>query len=333
MPTGMRRPTGWGVAALVAAVGLAAGCSESGVSHTGSAATSGGTSSGGSGGTESAAASTTANPAPTTSTSTAPPPMSADDFKKRLQAVNAALGPDVTGVGRAHSVTDISAALDKLANDARAQISQIPDNLPQNAAAAGTELSDALKDLGSSAADEKSDAGSKVCAGSSAAAVLSRSDGANHVRTAAQHLAAADPAYANTLTFLPSPIQDQNRRLASGTVLRRASGPGKLTIHTADEDAVITLTRVGSKTPVASIYVQSNSTQDLKGVPGSTLDAYIAYGSDWDSGAHAFTRNCAFSKTDKTFDFSDSDWELTLYKVVNGNMEEIPVDPNQAPPP
>jgi len=146
-------------------------------------------------------------------------------------------------------------------------------------------------------------------------------------------LAAADPAYANTLTFLPAPIQDQNRRLTSGTVLRRASGPGKLTIHTADEDAVITLTHVGSKTPVASIYVQSDSTQDLKGVPGSTFEAYIAYGSDWDSSAHAFTRNCAFSKADSKFDFSGSDWELTLYKVVNGNMEEIPVDPNQAPPP
>ena len=63
--------------------------------------------------------------------------------------------------------------------------------------------------------------------------------------------------------------------------------------QSADEDAVITLTHVGSKTPVASIYVQSDSTQDLKGVPGSTFEAYIAYGSDWDSSAHAFTRNCA----------------------------------------
>lgn len=331
MPTGMRRSTNWGIAALVTAVGLAAGCSSSGVSHSGSTGTSAG--SGGTGKTGSAAASTTPSPAPTTSTSTAPPPISADDFKKRLLAVNTALGPDVTGVGKARSVADIAAALDKLANDSRAQMSQIPDNLPPNAATAGGELSAALKDLSSDAADEKSDAGKKVCAGASAAAALSRSAGADHVRTAAQHLAAADPVYANTLTFLPAPIKDQNRRLTSGTVLRRASGPGKLTIHTADEDAVITLTRVGSKTPVASVYVQSNSSQDLRGVPGATFEAYIAYGADWDSGAHAFTRDCAFSKADSTFDFSDSDWELTLYKVVNGNMEEIPVDPNQAPPP
>ncbi|MFL6117519.1 MAG: hypothetical protein ACJ786_40130 [Catenulispora sp.] len=329
MPITMRRSTSWRIAALVTAVGLAAGCGGSSGSRTASVAKSTDTAGGG----DSTVASTTLSPAPTTSTSTAPPPISADDFKKRLQAVNAALGPDVTAVGKAHSVADISAALDKLAGDARAQVAQMPDNLPLNAASAGGELSAALRDLSSSASDEKKGAGSKVCAGGSAAAVLSRSDGAGHVRTAVQHLAAADPAYANTLTFLPAPIQDQNRRLTSGTVLRRASGPGKLTIHTADEDAVITLTRVGSKTPVASIYVQSNSTQDLKGVPGAAFEAYIAYGADWDSSAHAFTRDCAFSKADSKFDFSDSDWELTLYKVVNGNMDEIPVDPNQAPPP
>jgi len=259
--------------------------------------------------------------------------LSVDDFKKRLADVNGVLAPDFSAVGKAKTGKDISAALDKLASDANAQLAQIPDNPPQNAASASKELSDALKKLGSSASDEKDDAGSKVCAGGSAAAVLSRSDGADRVRTAAQHLAAVDPIYANVLTFMPAPIQDQKRQLASGTVLRKASGPGKLTIHTADEDAVITLTHVGSKAPVASVYVRANSTTDLHNVPGAAFEAYISYGNDWDNVAHAFTRDCAFSKADSKFDFSDSDWELTLYKVANGNMEEIPVDPNQAPPP
>ncbi|GAA2051836.1 hypothetical protein GCM10009839_68780 [Catenulispora yoronensis] len=259
--------------------------------------------------------------------------MSADDFKKQLQAVNAALAPDFTAVGKAKTTSDISAALGKLSTDAAAQVSQISDNPPTNVVAAATELTAALKTLGSAADDEKATAGSKVCAGVSAAAALSRSDGANQVRTAVQHLVAADPAYTNVLTFVPAAVQDQNRRLTSGTVLRRASGPGKLTIHTADEDAVITLTKVGSKTPVTSVYVRASSTTELNNVPGATFDAYIAYGSDWDSTAHAFTRDCTFSKADSTFDFSSNDWELTLYKVANGNLTEVPVDPNQAPPP
>ncbi|GAA1995525.1 hypothetical protein [Catenulispora subtropica] len=324
MPMAMRRSTSWGIATLLTAAGLAAGCSGGGSAKAGSTGNQGTVATGGP---------ASSAPAPTTSTSTAPPPLSVDDFKKRLVDINGVLAPDFTAVGKAKGGKDISAALDKLADDANSQLQQIPDNPPRNVASASGELSDALKDLGSAASDEKGDAGSKVCAGGSAAAALSRSDGAGKVRTAAQHLAAADPAYADVLTFLPAPIQDQKRQLASGTVLRKGSGPGKLTIHTADEDAVVTLTRVGSKTPVASVYVRASSTTDLHNVPGATLEAYISYGTDWDNTAKAFTRDCAFSKADSTFDFSDSDWELTLYKVANGNLTEIPVDPNNAPPP
>jgi hypothetical protein len=331
----MRRSTGWGIATLVTAAGLAAGCSDSGSLASGSThQTDTTTTASTTASTAETTASSTPPPPPTTSTPPPPPPrMSVDDFKKRLQGINGALAPDYAAVGKAKNTNDISAALDKLSNDAGSQVAQLPDDPPQNVESASREFADALKDLSSDAGDEKKDAGSKVCAGASAAAVLSRSSGADHVRTAVGHLVAADPAYANLLTFVPGPVQDQNRRLASGTVLRRASGPGKLTIHTADQDAVITLTKTGSKAPVASIYVRASSTTDLNNVPGSTFDAYISYGTDWDSGAHAFTRDCAFSKTDTSFDFSSNDWELTLYKVANGNMQEIPVDPNQAPPP
>jgi hypothetical protein len=331
MPMDMRRTTGWGIATLLSA-GLAAGCSSSGSVKSGSVGNQGSIT-GSTNGAAGSGTSSTPSPAPSTSTSTAPPALTADDYKKLLLGINGALGPDFSAIGKAKSGKDIAAALDKLATDANGQRAQLPDNPPQNVVAASGELSDALKDLGSAASDEKGDAGSKVCAGGSAAAVLSRSDGANKVRTAAQHLAAADAAYANTLTFLPAPIQDQKRQLASGTVLRKSSGPGKLTVHTSDEDAVITLTHVGSKTPVASVYVRANSTTDLGSVPGAKFEAYISYGNDWDTAAKAFTRDCAFSKADSTFDFSDSDWELTLYKVANGNMTEVPVDPNQAPPP
>ncbi|NUR58962.1 MAG: hypothetical protein HOV87_09850 [Catenulispora sp.] len=323
----MRRSAGWGIATLLAA-GCAAGCSSSG-------SVSGSTThqTGSTGTTAGSAPSSTPAPAPTTSTSTPPPRMSVDDYRKLLQGINGALAPDYAAVGKAKTANDIAGALDKLAKDAQTQVDQLPQYPPQNVDAASSEFADALKALVGSAGDEKQDAGSKVCAGSSAAAELSRSTGADRVRVAAGHLAAADPAYANVVTFVPGPVQDQNRRLASGAVLRRASGPGKLTIHTADQDAVITLTHVGNKNPVTSVYVRANSTTDLNEVPATKFDAYISYGTDWDDAAHAFTRDCAFSKTDQTFDFSNNDWELTLYKVANGNMQEIPVDPNQAPPP
>jgi hypothetical protein len=78
---------------------------------------------------------------------------------------------------------------------------------------------------------------------------------------------------------------------------------------------------------------QSNSETKLTGVPGKTFQAYVSSGTDWDSASQKFTRDCSFGLADSTFDFSSSDWTLTLTKQVGGNLDLTELDPVQAPGP
>jgi hypothetical protein len=260
--------------------------------------------------------------------------MSSADYAVALTGVNTALGADYTAIVNASSEETLKDALAKLSGDATAELVAIPGNPPAEAADANGKLTQALNSLAAAASSTSDDVGSKVCTAGSAAAELTRSDGAGALRDAATALAAADPSYKDTVAkFLPAPIADQTRQLANGKVLRKSSGPGSLEIDSADEDAVVTLTITGTKTPTASIYVRANSKATLSNIPGKTFDAYITSGADWDSAAGKFTRDCSFGKADDTFDFSSSDWSLTLTKQVGGNLSVTDLGADDAPTP
>lgn len=314
-----RRTAAVAAGILLAAASLSA-CGSSGTIRS---ASSGGTSGG-------VAESTTTTPTqpPTT------PAMSTADYSTALTGVNTALGADYSAILSASTDEQLKDALSKLSGDATAELVAIPDNPPTAAADANTKLTTALNSLATAASSTSDDVGTKVCTAGSAAAELTRSDGAGALRDAATALAAADPSYKDTVAkFLPAPIADQNRQLSNGKVLRKSSGPGSLEVDSADEDAVVTLTITGSKTPTASIYVRANSKATLSGIPGKTFDAYITSGSDWDSAAGKFTRDCSFGKADDTFDFSTSDWSLTLSKQVGGNLSVTDLGADDAPKP
>lgn len=284
-----------------------------------------------------AADSTAPDTAGTTATPDAPATpasMSDDAYQAELTGISTALAPDFAAVLKAANADDLKTALGKLSDDAKGQQATMATNPPADASEADGKLSTALTSLADSADSTSQDVGSKVCTAGSATAELSRSDGAGAVRDAAAALTAANPRFKDTVgKFLPGPIADQTRQLANGKVLRHSSGPGSLEIDAADQDAVVTLTLTGSKTPTASIYVRAGHKATLSDIPGKTFDAYVSTGTDWDSTAAKFTRDCSFGKADDTFDFSSSDWSLQLTKQVGGNLSLTDLGPGDAPNP
>lgn len=260
--------------------------------------------------------------------------MSSAAYEQSLTSVNAQLAPDVAAVVNAETPDAAKAALSKLSTDAQNLSGGLPSDPPDALSAPTQQLSTALGTLSTSADSTASDVGSAVCTSASALAEFTRSDGAKAMRDAATALGAVDPAYGKDVAgFLPAPIADQTRQLGNGQVLRHSDGPGSLTINNSGTDAVVTLTKVGTKTPVASVYVRGNANTTLSDIPGDTFDIYVSSGTDWDSAAQKFTRQCSFSKTDSTWDFSDSDWSLTLTPVVNGNLTVSQLGAGDAPNP
>jgi hypothetical protein len=273
-----------------------------------------------------AAAATTSSPSPTT--------MSSAAYAQSLSAIGTQLAPDFQAVANAESQSAVKNALSKLSSDAQTLADGLPSDPPDSLASATSQLGTALHALSTSADSTAGDVGTAVCTSASALAAFTRSDGAKELRDVATSLTSVDPAYGKAVAgFLPAPIADQNRQLGNGQVLRHSSGPGSLTIKNAGTDAVVTLTKTGTKTPVASVYVRADADTTLSDIPGATFDIYVSSGQDWDSAAQKFSRNCDFTKTDSTWDFSDSDWTLTLTKQVNGNLTVSTLNPGDAPNP
>jgi hypothetical protein len=311
---------GYALAGVLLAGSLAA-CGGGGSKASSS---SGQTDGAGSGGTS--AAVTTSSPSPTT--------MSSAAFAQSLTSVNSQLAPDFAAVVNAHNPDAAKTALGKLSTDAKTLSDGLPSDPPDSLSGATTQLSQALSSFSDSASKTADDLGSAVCTSGAALAEFTRSDGAKAMRDAASALNAIDPGFGKAaLAFLPAPIADQTRQLGNGQVLRHSSGPGSLTINNSGTDAIVTLTKVGTKTPVASVYVRASANTTLSDIPGNTFDIYVSSGTDWDSASQKFTRQCSYQKTDSTWDFSDSDWTLTLTEQIGGNLSVSTLNSGDAPNP
>ena len=288
--------------------------------NTNTSDTSAGSGSGG------AAAATTSSPSPTT--------MSSQAYVQSLTSVNSQLGPDFQALANAESPDAAKDALNKLSTDAQSLSNGLPNDPPAGLSGPTDQLSKALSDFSTAASSTADDIGSAVCTSGAALAEFTRTDGAKSLRDAVAALNSIDPSYGKAAaSFLPAPIADKTRQLPNGDVLRHSDGPGSLTINNSGTDAIITLTKTGTKTPVASVYVRANANTTLSDIPGQAFDIYVTSGTDWDSAAQKFTRDCSYSKTDKTWDFSDSDWSLTLTKQINGNLTSSTVNAGDAPHP
>jgi hypothetical protein len=78
-------------------------------------------------------------------------------------------------------------------------------------------------------------------------------------------------------------------------------------------------------TPLASIYVQANSSATLSGIRGD-YQVYFKSGTDWDGQARTFTRDCRFQKFDDPFG-GGSNWEISITPSPVGNASSSDTDP------
>jgi hypothetical protein len=187
---------------------------------------------------------------------------------------------------------------------------------------------------------------SQVCAGTSAVALISRSKGTAQLRSAEARLSAADPAHLLHLgSFLPPVTTDTNRRLANGTLIKKASpsGPGEVKVNNSEgsADVVVSLVPSNAVTEMA-VYVRARSSATVHGIRDGTYQVYVTDGDDWETRENLFTRNCDFGKFDRTADFttkiSGDTTDYTFYEIdlnpsVYGNATESKVRPEQYPSP
>ncbi|MEU7908263.1 hypothetical protein [Actinoplanes sp. NPDC049118] len=190
---------------------------------------------------------------------------------------------------------------------------------------------------------EESASAKQDCPAASPWTSLLQSGWAEGIREDARKLAVADPQY-KFGKFLPAAPKETNRRLKTGTFVKRSSssGRGHLKIKNGPDDTTISLVPTKGKKPkpVFTVYVRAGGTYTAKGVRDGTYRVYTASGADWNAAKKGFMRDCSFSKFDDTFKFtttftstsvSASIWTITLSSVIGGNASTTDVDPNSFP--
>jgi len=271
--------------------------------------------------------------------------MSPASYQKALSTFDAQLTlrfRDLGGARRQTTVRTKMSVVQLALSNAKTDLERLdPPTAVQSAHAA---LLDAVATLATDLANaESAAAGGQVCAGSSATALISRSDGARQVRAAAAKVAAADPSHKYRVGgFMPPSQADRNQRLGNGTMIRSPTGgSGRLEIDNGGgNDTVVSMVRVGARTPVLTVYVRGGAKTNVGRIRDGTYRIFMTGGQDWDPALHVFTRNCNFQQFDNTFPFTTTytangstsrGWKITLLPVVGGNASTSDVAPDNFP--
>jgi hypothetical protein len=291
------------------------------------------------GGQKTGAAST----GPTSSPTPATPPVSPEDYAKILTGVDNGMGPAFAKVAASHNAAETAANVDQLHTATLSVLNTLDKTTPPEAVkSAHSDLVSALGAFLTTVNDTT--AASKnggVCAGSGAIVALTNASSANQLRSVTASFAKADPAHQyKVATFLPAPAAAQNRRLPNGSFTKKGSrnGQGHLKIDNkaGTTDAAVSLTTVGSKASVFTVYVLAGQTYTVTGIKDGTYEIYLTSGADWDPAAPGFSRTCNFEKFADTFAFKTTStsatiWTITLQAVVGGNAQTDSVNPGDFP--
>lgn len=268
--------------------------------------------------------------------------VTAAEYQQVLTAVDTEFAAGIQQVATGRNPAPLTSALQELLTVSATHMATLRDLAPPEPATAAHEaVSDALSDLlGVLTATLSEVRSTRVCTGSSALTKVTSSPAATAVRAAAQALAVADPAHPYKVgAFLPAAIAEQSRKLANGTMVKAGSrnGSGKLTIeNTTTRDAVVNVVTAGGKAVVMTVYVTAGGTFTVTGVRDGTYEIFISQGVDWDSGAAAFSRDCAFQRFEDKFEFTTTSrattqWTIGLQRVPDGNAQVGDVAPGDFP--
>jgi hypothetical protein len=127
----------------------------------------------------------------------------------------------------------------------------------------------------------------------------------------------------------------------TGTIIKGgylSGGDGELTIDNSNggSDAVAVLTYRGQKEALIGVFIQKSTSYTINNIRDGNYDLYILSGSNWNSNTKKFDGYSHYSKFDDSFPFTTTDikyttWEVTLYKVIDGNAEETVLSEDQFP--
>jgi hypothetical protein len=275
---------------------------------------------------------------------TAQPPtsISIKDYSTRLTKV---VGPLATALDRLATaksykglerrVTDVSSAA------ANAATTLGPINPPAELVEPNAKLVAALQafqgEAGrlSSKVDERS-----LCTGSVVRAGLGNADATSALRTALASVDAKLPGDQPALK-LPAAGQKADPRPSNGSYVRdgNRSGRAELAIDNGGSaDAVVTLSKEGK--PAISVYVRKGKAYTVKNVSDGSYAVFFSGGSGWDDAAHAFGKNCSFSRFEDPLRFRTTrdargiywqNFRITLQPVIGGTARTNDVDPGDFP--
>lgn len=146
----------------------------------------------------------------------------------------------------------------------------------------------------------------------------------------------AEPPAAVTPAPAKQPLLPKaSPRPTNGATLKRAAGfsggLGTLEIHNGtDEDGIVKLVAVGSTSLSLAVYVQSNSTTTVSGIPDGFYHVIFATGKGYYAVKNSFVSGLNCSTFDSDLDYSTTEttystWSITLNAVANGNASTSPV--------
>lgn len=143
-------------------------------------------------------------------------------------------------------------------------------------------------------------------------------------------------------TSVPAPQPSSPKaspRPANGTTLKRAAGLsgglGTLKIHNGtDEDGIVKLVVAGKARLSLAVYIQSNSTATVSGIPDGSYQVLFATGKGYYAAKSSFVSGLSCSRFDTNLDYRTtastySTWSLTLNAVADGNATTSPLSDSQ----
>jgi hypothetical protein len=272
------------------------------------------------------------------STPPQPPPLSVPEYQTLLSGVGPAVQPPIDRIAAAATTDEIAAARSELSENAERQLAALqPVHPPVGAENGHEDLVDYLRitatvDHEPIFPPQKNECG--LLTSQEERVYQAKSETLQILTSAVRGLNAASFSGAG-LTLdarfvfdQPQPPAVQNRRAENGAVVQRTGkrGPGRLDIRNGgSSDAVIAAVAGDPATPLASIYVQANSSATLSGIRGD-YEVYFKSGTDWDGPARTFTRDCRFQKFDDLFN-GGSNWEISITPSPIGNASSSETDP------
>lgn len=131
----------------------------------------------------------------------------------------------------------------------------------------------------------------------------------------------------------------RNIRPANGKKLSNTLkwGYGEFTVKAGDEDVCVKLESVNNPQQYLLLYVHAFNSATVQICDGEYIAKYTT-GPNWFGNEKMFGNSASFAKADDTFSFettrsgntvSYTSISITIYKVINGNLETIPLEPEQ----